>query len=124
NPNDIAYLQVNKTTDYQMIQNMIGQIQQRLATAFLLNSAVQRQAERVTAEEIRYMADQLEQVMTGVYSVLNQELQLPIIRVLLNQLQATQKIPDLPKEALSPNISTGVEALGRGQDLDKLNQFV
>ncbi|HHA0034939.1 TPA: portal protein [Yersinia enterocolitica] len=124
NPNDIAYLQVNKTTDFQMIQNMIGQIQQRLATAFLLNSAVQRQAERVTAEEIRYMADQLEQVMTGVYSVLNQELQLPIIRVLLNQLQATQKIPDLPKEALSPNISTGVEALGRGHDLDKLNQFV
>lgn len=124
NPNDIQYLQVNKTTDYQMIQNMIGQIQQRLATAFLLNTAVQRNAERVTAEEIRYMADQLEQVMTGVYSVLNQELQLPIVRILLNQLQATKRIPDLPKEALTPNISTGVEALGRGQDLDKLNQFV
>lgn len=124
NPNDIQYLQVNKGGDYQLIQNLISQIEQRLASAFLLNSAVQRQAERVTAEEIRYMADQLEQVMTGVYSVLNQEMQMPIVRVLLNQLQATKKIPDLPKEALSPNISTGVEALGRGQDLDKLNQFV
>ena len=124
NPNDISFLQVNKTLDYQMVQNQITTISQRLSSAFLLNTSVQRNGDRVTAEEIRYMAEQLEQVMTGVYSVLNQELQLPIIRVLLNQLQATKKIPDLPKEALSPSIQTGVDALGRGQDLDKLNQFV
>ncbi|WFX59760.1 portal protein [Enterobacter roggenkampii] len=124
NPNDIQYLQVNKSADYTLIQNLISQIEQRLAQAFLLNSAVQRNGDRVTAEEIRYVAQQLESVMTGVYSVLNQEMQLPIVRVLMNQLQATSKIPDLPKEALTPNISAGLEALGRGQDLDKLNQFV
>ncbi|HID5228958.1 TPA: portal protein [Enterobacter roggenkampii] len=124
NPNDIQYLQVNKSADYTLIQNLISQIEQRLAQAFLLNSAVQRNGDRVTAEEIRYVAQQLESVMTGVYSVLNQEMQLPIVRALMNQLQATSKIPDLPKEALTPNISAGLEALGRGQDLDKLNQFV
>lgn len=124
NPNDIQYLQVNKSADYNLIQNLITQIEQRLASAFLLNSSVQRNGDRVTAEEIRYVAQQLEEVMTGVYSVLNQEMQLPIVRVLLNQLQATRRIPDLPKEALTPNISAGLEALGRGQDLDKLNQFV
>lgn len=124
NPNDIQYLQVNKSADYTLIQNLISQIEQRLAQAFLLNSAVQRNGDRVTAEEIRYVAQQLESVMTGVYSVLNQEMQLPIVRVLMNQLQATSKIPDLPKEALTPNISAGLEALGRGQDLDRLNQFV
>ncbi|UZT50437.1 head-to-tail connector protein [Enterobacter phage 04_vB_Eclo_IJM] len=35
---------------------MADAIEQRLGWAFLLNSAVQRNAERVTAEEIRYVA--------------------------------------------------------------------
>ena len=47
-----------------------------------------------------------------------------MVRILLNQLQATQQIPDMPKEAVEPTVSTGVEALGRGQDLDKLTQFI
>ncbi|WP_053269392.1 hypothetical protein [Pseudomonas chlororaphis] len=29
----------------------------------------------------------------------------------------------MPKEAVEPTVSTGLEALGRGQDLDKLTQF-
>jgi hypothetical protein len=30
----------------------------------------------------------------------------------------------MPDEALSPSITTGIEALGRGHDLDKLDMFV
>ena len=90
----------------------------------MLNSAVQRTGERVTAEEIRYVASELEDTLGGVYSILSQELQLPLVRVLLKQLQATQQIPELPKEAVEPTISTGLEAIGRGQDLDKLERCV
>lgn len=46
----------------------------------LLNSAVQRNGERVTAEEIRYVAGELEDTLGGVYSLLSQELQLSLIR--------------------------------------------
>lgn len=49
---------------------------------------------------------------------------MPLVRVLLKQLQATQQIPDLPKEAVEPTISTGLEAIGRGQDLDKLERCI
>ncbi|MBX9279900.1 portal protein, partial [Klebsiella pneumoniae] len=80
--------------------------------------------ERVTAEEIRYVASELEDTLGGVYSILSQELQLPLVRVLLKQLQATQQIPELPKEAVEPTISTGLEAIGRGQDLDKLERCI
>ncbi|WPJ68624.1 hypothetical protein HKCKGNNM_00049 [Salmonella phage STP-SP6] len=59
-----------------------------------------------------------------MYSVQSQELQLPIVRVLMNQLQSAGMIPDLPKEAVEPTVSTGLEALGRGQDLEKLTQAV
>ncbi|MGL5719185.1 MAG: portal protein, partial [Alphaproteobacteria bacterium] len=35
-----------------------------------------------------------------------------------------KKIPNLPKEAIEPAVATGLEALGRGQDLNKLQMFV
>ena len=37
--------------------------------------------------------------------------------------QANQ-IPSLPKNSVKPTIITGVEALGRGNDLQKLREFV
>lgn len=121
---DIEFLQLEKTADFTVAKSVADQIEARLSYVFMLNSAVQRGGERVTAEEIRYVARELEDTLGGVYSILSQELQLPMVRILLNQLQATQQIPDMPQEAVEPTVSTGVEALGRGQDLDKMTQFL
>lgn len=121
---DIEFLQLEKTADFTVAKAVADNIEARLSYVFMLNSAVQRGGERVTAEEIRYVARELEDTLGGVYSILSQELQLPIIKVLLSQLQATQQIPDLPSEAVEPTVSTGSEALGRGQDLDKMTQFL
>lgn len=121
---DIEFLQLEKQADFSVAKAVSDQIEARLSYAFMLNSAVQRTGERVTAEEIRYVASELEDTLGGVYSILSQELQLPLVRVLLKQLQATQQIPDLPQEAVEPTISTGLEAIGRGQDLDKLERCI
>lgn len=121
---DIEFLQLEKAADFSVAKNVADAIEARLSFCFMLNSAVQRTGERVTAEEIRYVAGELEDTLGGVYSILSQELQLPIVRVLLVQLQATSMIPDLPREAIEPTVSTGMEALGRGQDLDKLTRFI
>ena len=121
---DIEFLQLEKTSDFTVAKSVSDTIEARLSFAFMLNSAVQRTGERVTAEEIRYVASELEDTLGGVYSILSQELQLPLVRVLLKQLQATQQIPELPKEAVEPTISTGLEAIGRGQDLDKLERCI
>ncbi len=121
---DIEFLQLEKSGDFTVAKNVSDTIEARLSYAFMLNSAVQRTGERVTAEEIRYVASELEDTLGGVYSILSQELQLPLVRVLLKQLQATQQIPELPKEAVEPTISTGLEAIGRGQDLDKLERCI
>lgn len=121
---DIDFLQLEKTADFTIAKSIADQIEGRLSFAFMLNSAVQRTGERVTAEEIRYVASELEDTLGGVYSILSQELQLPLVKVLLNQLQATQQIPELPQEAVEPTISTGLEAIGRGQDMNKLEQFI
>tara|TARA_Y100000296_G_scaffold86336_1_gene125758 strand:- start:350 stop:1999 length:1650 start_codon:yes stop_codon:yes gene_type:complete len=122
--NDVSTLQVDKFNDFRIAQDMIRDIQERLAAAFLLNSSVQRNAERVTAEEIRFMAQELESALGGVYSVLSQEFQLPLINILLGKMVKQKKMPKFPKEAVKPQIVTGMEALGRGQDLNKLSQFL
>ena len=124
NLEDVRSLQLEKQADLGITKAQADIIEGRLGFAFLLNSAIQRSGERVTAEEIRYMANELETTLGGVYSILSQELQMPIVKVLLKQLQATSKIPELPKEAVEPAVSTGLEALGRGQDLEKLNMVI
>ncbi len=122
--NDVTTLQANKFNDFRVAQETMNSITERLSFAFLLNSSVQRQAERVTAEEVRYMAQELETALGGIYSVLSQEFQVPLVNLLLAKMQKEGKMPKFPKDTLKPQIVTGLEALGRGQDLNKLSQFL
>ncbi len=123
-PDDVKVLQTEKDRDMRVVLETTTRIEERLAYAFLLNTAIQRQAERVTAEEIRFMAQELESALGGVYSILSQEMQLPIVNILMDRMSASKKIPKLPKGTVTPVIVTGVEALGRGNDLNKLRTFV
>ncbi len=123
-PEDVRVLQTEKYPDMRVVLETVQRIEERLAFAFLLNTAIQRQAERVTAEEIRYMAQELESSLGGVYSILSQELQLPLVNILMDRMQSAQKIPKLPKGTVTPVIVTGVEALGRGNDLQKLRTYI
>ena len=123
---DITALQLDKSVDMQTTFTASQQIEGRLSYAFLLNSAVQRNAVRVTAEEIRYVANELEDTIGGIYSILSQELQLPLIKRLITQLTMQGVIPDMPmgSNGVEPQITTGLEALGRGHDLTKLDTFL
>jgi hypothetical protein len=120
---DVSVLQVEKSHDLSFAKALADEIIQRLSYAFLLNTAIQRNGERVTAEEIRYMARELEDVLGGTYSVMSQEFQLPFVRRILAVLAKRGEIPHLPKE-IQPLITTGISALGRGHDIDKLDAFL
>ena len=122
--NDVSALQVQKAGDFRVALETVRMINDRLASAFLLNSSVQRAAERVTAEEVRFMAQELETALGGVYSILSQEFQMPMINLLLDILQREGKMPKMPKDTVKPTVVTGIEALGRGQDLNKLATFL
>lgn len=121
---DIQALLIGKLQDLQVAESNLNRIESRLGYAFMLNSSVQRNGERVTAEEIRYVAGELEDNLGGIYSILTQELQLPLVRRLLSQLQSLRKLPQLPEGTIEPAITTGMEALGRGHDLMKLQTFL
>ena len=130
NANDVSVIQSQKSQDLQIVNNIIDRIEGRMQFAFLLNSAIQRPGERVTAEEIRYMSQELEASIGGLYSILTQELQLPLVKRLMYILQRQGKLPQFPvnqqngEPLVSPKPITGLEAIGRGDDMNKLTEFI
>lgn len=124
NAQDVSILSLDKFADFRVAFQTIENIEQRLAFAFLMNSAIQRGGERVTAEEIRYMAGELEDALGGVYSILSQEFQLPLVNRLMHVLERQRRLPVMPKGMVFPSITTGLEALGRGHDLNKLDALL
>ena len=120
NIDDVGFLQANKQSDMNITYQAAKTITERLYQAFLMNSAVRRDAERVTAEEVRYIAGELEDALGGVYSIMSQELQLPLVTRIMARMTAAKRLPKLPKGVVKPQIVTGLEALGRGHDLQKL----
>lgn len=123
NIDDIGVLQVNKLQDFQVVKSQIDGLSLRISHAFLLTTGTVRNAERVTAEEIRMQAQELEDVLGGVYTVLAAELQHKVVRRLIERLKAKGRFPSLPSGTLTPVIVTGFEALGRGHELNKLRQY-
>ena len=124
NAADVSTLQVNKFNDFRVAAETVNSIKDRLGQSFLLTSGAVRNAERVTAEEIRMISQELESALGGLYSLLSNELQSPLVNRLMGVMQKKKKMPKLPKDLVNPVIITGIEALGRGHDLQKLDAFL
>lgn len=124
NAEDVTVLRLDKAQDFQTAKSLRDDFIQQLSYAFLLNTAIQREADRVTAEEIRYMAQELEQTLGGFYSIMGVELQLPFVKVKIAALERRAMLPKLPMGTVKPVIVTGLEALGRGNDRNKLVRFL
>lgn len=123
NAEDVIPLQLNKFADFRIAKDKINDLEQALAAAFMMTQSIQRNAERVTAEEIRALTSELESTLGGVYSLLAQELQLPLIRLIVARLESEGLMQKLPK-GVKPKILTGVEAMGRSSELNKLQAFL
>lgn len=62
NRQDISVLQMDKFSDFRIAYQAMQGIEERLSQQFMLQSSIQRNGERVTAEEIRYLAGELEEI--------------------------------------------------------------
>ncbi len=121
-PEDVAVIQVGKTADFGTAAQMAQGIEKRMLEAFLVLNV--RNAERVTAEEVRLTQLELEQQLGGIFSLLTVEFLIPYLNRTLLVLQRSNQIPKLPKDIVRPTIVAGVNALGRGQDRESLTQFM
>ena len=121
-PEDVAVIQVGKTADFATAAQMAQQLERRIAEAFMQLNI--RQSERTTAEEVRLTQMELEQQLGGIFSLLTIEFLIPYLNRTLLILQRSKEIPAIPKDLVRPQIVAGVNALGRGQDRESLQQFI
>lgn len=112
---DVWYAEMSgKQFDLGAITSKITEIEQRLSAAFLLTSASVRQAERVTAEEIRMQITELETALGGVYSKLAMDWQLPLARLLLTDYGVGAMMD------VTPLIITGMDAMSRNAETEAI----
>jgi hypothetical protein len=119
---DVSTIKTDKASDFAVALSTIQNIERRLSRSYLMTSSIQRNAERVTAEEIRLLAGELEDALGGVYALLSQELQFPYVQAVMAYLTRAKRIPALPKN-VKPVIITGLSALGRNHELNRLMMF-
>jgi len=120
---DVTTIKSEKGGDFQIAKAVLDDTLARLTRAFLLNSTVQRSGDRVTAEEIRYVAQELEDSLGGVYSQQIITWQAPYVRIKLRMLQKTGRVAKVPPQAIKITVTAGVQALARNSELQALTQF-
>ena len=115
---DVSVVETNKLQDAQFIYSMIERYEKQISQAFLLMAAMQRNAERVTAEEIRRDAQELETAVGGIYSRLAATWQTPTAYVVLDQSGF-----DGLDDGIVPRVVTGMDSLSRAGEMDNLRMF-
>ncbi|MDB4681408.1 portal protein [bacterium] len=115
---DVTALQMQKSHDFNVSNAREQDIKQQLKQAFLDTGSVTRDAERVTAEEIRIMAQQLESsTLAGVYSRMSLDWSKWIVEMVMDEL-------NIKFDAIDVTVLTGLDALGRSQEAQKLDGFM
>lgn len=116
---DITPLNNGSMMNLQGISQINTDYINRIGKTFLLMSSVVRDAERVTAEEIRSVANELETSLGGVYSRLAIDFQKPIAYWLTDIMGVT-----VGKDTIKPVVITGLDALSRNGDLENLQACI
>lgn len=120
NPEDVVMLQFQNNTGMQLCAAELDRQTREVSQAFLMGAATVRDSERTTAFEVRRMTEELEGTLGGVYSQLNQDMQQARLRRLVLQMKRNKQLPDWPDGLVEPVILTGLETLGREQDITRV----
>jgi hypothetical protein len=122
---DLTVLRSDKTADLNFVAGREALAARRLSAAFLLQASVQRDGERVTAEEISRLGVELDQGMGGLYTAVAQGNQRVIVRrfMFLHE-EDNKELPKLPKGVVDVAVVTGVDALGRSTESTSLRRYV
>jgi hypothetical protein len=116
-------VQAQEAGDAQKIMAMRAEITatfQNLSRAFMYQANV-RDAERVTAYELRQAAQEANTSLGGQYSALAESFQGPLAHVLLVEVKPDTLQGIITKD-LKPDIIAGLPALSRGTDVQNLMQ--
>lgn len=125
---DLSVFRADKGADLNAASTREETIEKRLSGIFLLDFVIQRDGERVTAEEIKRLGAALDQALGGRYSELAQRTQRPIImRFMRLNEEENPDLPKVPQDMVRVQVITGIDALGDSkevQDLEDVGTFI
>lgn len=121
---DITVPQFEFATQINVIADTIAKLERELAQAFLLQSAGVRDAERVTAEEIRFFAREIESAFGGLYSRLALDWQKKEAEYQLSKIDFSEYLGEGKEKTFQIVVTTGLESLSREGKLDNLRLAV
>ena len=114
----------------QQTQQSVEMMRKEIGEAFLMNRGSIRNAERVTATEVRMICQESEQVLGGAFSSIARDLLVPMIKRTVFLMTDEGAIDKRLYEdffdnngRLSFDIVTGLQALSRDTELQKLMQM-
>lgn len=115
---DVTEITSGKTNDLMVAKQLIDEMKQELAKAFLVTGAAIRHSERTTAEEVSIVAQEIEASLGGNYTAIGDKVQRPIITQGMSELKVDAG------EDIDVIITTGVQALGRNVEMSKIRNVM
>jgi len=113
----------------QSTQAGVGILREEVGKAFLMGGSSIPQGERVTATAVRMIGQELEHVLGGAFSAIARDLMKPIVErsvfLMISSGDIDERLSEMfTKEGLlDVEIVTGLQALSRDTDLQKLMQM-
>jgi hypothetical protein len=123
NEDDVKTIQFQSGAQLTVLREEKNDLKRDLAAAFMMSADLRRDAERVTAYELRMLVNELESTLGGTYSLLAVSLQKWRLLKLISQMRSRGELPDMGKDQVEILVTTGLEALGRDEKLNKVRAF-
>ena len=120
---DVAVLKSDKLQDFRVVDLSITRKEKSLGKSMLLESESQPKGDRVTATQIQRIAFEVDGALGGLYASISDDQQVPLIRRTVWQMKRDNLIRPLPPEAVELKVLTGLAALGREVNVQRLLQF-
>lgn len=119
NPEHIGTAKMQLVDRGQFLEALIERFEKQISQAFMLGSAGQRNAERVTAVEIQRDAEELETSNSGVYSRLSASWQTREAYIALEDTGFFEL-----GDGIEPRIITGMDSLSRQGEAQNMRLFL
>lgn len=121
---DVSVFRSDKTADFNFVMSNYEACAKRVSAAFLMQASVQRSGERVTAEEIRRLGNELDKAMGGTYTYMAQGNQKVIIVRAVNLVEEENpELPPIPRDVVKVEVITGIDAMGQSTEYDNLMEY-
>lgn len=115
---EVAAVEAGDAQKIQALLNDLQTIYQRLAPAFMYSGNM-RDAERVTAEEIKSTSMQADISLGGIYSSIADAMHVPLAHILVNEIEPSF-ITEVVSGGINLSVLTGVAALGRSTNIQNI----